>query len=357
MKKMLKDAIFMLIAILLLGFSVCAKSRGNLISPPESGCYVGVFPGWGELEDSINASKLNEFENLSGKGVAFSPFSNFWGENYIGTEQLSEFNTINAVPCIRLMPWGDPYWTPGYQDAYSLNRIIEGEFDQFLRDWAQAVIDFEKPVMMTFGVEMNGDWFPWSGIFQGADTTDNYGDPSKADGPERYVEAFRHIINLFNEAGADNVTWYFHPNYQSFPDESWNAISAYYPGDDYIDWVAFSLYGAQSATEPWVTFQDVMDPIYDIITANFPNKPLMIAEYGVREWTDSTFKAQWYNDAFNMLKNDYPEIKIAIVYHEKYETAVGDTADLRINSSPQALQAYQTGVGDDYYIGTLETED
>jgi len=27
----------------------------QLISPPDSGCYIGVFPGWGELEDSVSA--------------------------------------------------------------------------------------------------------------------------------------------------------------------------------------------------------------------------------------------------------------------------------------------------------------
>jgi len=29
--------------------------------------------------------------------------------------------------------------------------------------------------MVTFGVEMNGDRFPWSGVFQGGSVTDGYG--------------------------------------------------------------------------------------------------------------------------------------------------------------------------------------
>jgi len=137
--------------------------------------------------------------------------------------------------------------------------------------------------MVTFGVEMNGNWFPWSGIFQGNSTTTEYGDPTKPDGPERYVDAFRHVVEVFNDTGAMNVTWYFHPNHESYPDESWNSIENYYPGDDYVDWIGVSIYRAQSATEPWVTFEEVMEPIYMKLTTLFPNKPLMIPEWGVRE--------------------------------------------------------------------------
>ena len=47
-----------------------------------------------------------------------------------------------AVPMLRLMPWGTPYWVAGYQEAYSLQRIIDGNFDQFLTEWADQVKAF-----------------------------------------------------------------------------------------------------------------------------------------------------------------------------------------------------------------------
>jgi len=258
-------------------------AQNRRIFPPDSGCYVGVFPGWGELEASVSAQQLEDFEKLSGKSVAFVPFSVFWGENYVSRQQLDEIASYGAVPLLRLMPWGEPYWEPGYQADYSLQKIIDGDFDAFLSAWADEIKGYGKPVMVTFGVEMNGNWFPWSGVFQGGSATDGYGDPNKPDGPERYVDAFRHIITLFRDKGADNVVWYFQPNHESYPDEEWNSIDAYYPGDEYIDWVGFSLYGAQSRDDPWVGFEEVMDPIYDELTSKFPNKPLMLAEWGVME--------------------------------------------------------------------------
>jgi len=257
--------------------------QNQTISPPENGCYTGVFPGWGELESSVNAQELADFENLSGKSVAFVPFSVFWGEGYVSRRNLDEISGYGAIPLLRLMPWGEPYWEPRYQPDYALQKIIDGDFDSFLSDWADEIKAYGKPVMMTFGVEMNGDWFPWSGVFQGGSITDNYGDPKKADGPERYVDAFRHIITLFRDKGVYNVTWYFHPNHESYPNEEWNSIEAYYPGDEYIDWVGISLYGAQTENDPWVSFEDIMEPIYNELTSKFPNKPLMLCEWGVME--------------------------------------------------------------------------
>lgn len=154
------------------------------ISPP-SGCYVGIFPGWGETETSVSAQELRSLETLVGKAFAFSPFSNNWGENMSLTAPLNEMASYGAVPMIRLLPWESAAFggSEAYQPEYSMQNIIDGEFDPFLLARAEEIKRFGQPVMATFGVEMNGDWFPWCGVFQGGSTTTAYGDPTKADGP------------------------------------------------------------------------------------------------------------------------------------------------------------------------------
>lgn len=323
------------------------------IPPPEYGCYVGVFPGWGEFEDSVSAQQLKDFEELSGKSVAIFPFSNFWGENCVSSQQLDEIASYGAVPLLRMMPWGEPYWELGYQPDYAVQKVIDGDFDQFLSDWADEIKDFGRPVMVTFGCEMNGDWFPWSGVFQGGSTTTDFGDPKKADGPERYVAAYRHIIELFRNEGVNNVTWIFHPNARSYPEEDWNSIHAYYPGDEYVDWVGISLYGTQYVDEHWHGFEALMDPVYNELTSLFPNKPLMLSEWGVGEWPDKGDKAAWYTEALTKLQSNYSLIKAAIVYHEKWQNDDGTWSDLRINSSPEALKAYRDSISLDYFIGKI----
>ncbi|RLC50782.1 MAG: hypothetical protein DRZ79_03845 [Candidatus Cloacimonadota bacterium] len=255
----------------------------NPLSFPDNNCFTGVFPGWGEFEDSVDTNSLENFEALSGKSAAFCPFSVFFGRNYVSDQNLQRISEYGAIPLLRFMPWGEPYWEAGYQENYSLVRIINGEFDDFLIDWAEVIAAFETPVFVTFGVEMNGNWFPWSGIFQGAGITNEFGDSLLADGPEKFKSAFRHIVNLFNEHEASNIIWYFHVNNKSFPDENWNDAVNYYPGDDYVDWIAVSVYGAQYDDEKWMIFDEEMQNIYDELTNTFPNKPLMLAEWGVKE--------------------------------------------------------------------------
>ena len=327
----------------------------GVIMPPATGCYHGVFPGWGPYEDNVEAVQLTNFANIVGKGVAIVPFSVFWGRNLVTVRQLNEIASYGAVPLLRLMPWGEPYWEPGYQSRYSMQKIIDGQFDQYLTQWADVVKNFNKPVMVTFGVEMNGDWFPWSGIYQGGGTTFGFGDSSRADGPERFVSAYRHIIQVFRNRGVMNATWLFHVNHQPFPAASWNTYEAYYPGDDYIDWVGVSIYGAQTHDEDWVSFASLAEPAYNALKARFSHKPIMLAEWGVGEFPKKGNKAEWYTAALSKIRTNYPLFKMAIVYHERWENDDGSFSDLRVDSTPAALQAYKQGISPVYYLSTMNT--
>src|SRR5207253_2783842 len=105
--------------------------------------------------------------------------------------------------------------------------------------------------------EMNGDWHPWGGA-------DNGGDPAS------FVSAWRHIHDIFAAHHATNVAWVWGPNWNSNPDTSWNDVSRYDPGDDYVDWVGVSGYMVD-----YRTCSALFGPVY----AKFSDrKPIMIAE-------------------------------------------------------------------------------
>ncbi len=316
------------------GSSVLA---GDKIVAPEEGCYTGVFSGWGGHEDNVKIKTLQDFQSLSGKAVAFVPFSNFWGERTVPKKQLNRIAEYGAVPMLRMMPWKKYWEEEGYEPKYSMKRIINGRFDKFLKRWAKRIKKFKKPVMITFGEEMNGDWFPWSGKFQGG----------KKKGPKRYKKAFRHIVKLFRKKKVKNATWVWQPNHDSYPEKKWNRVNAYYPGDKYVDWVGFSLYGAQNSGQSWVGFEKIMDPIYNKLTSKYPDKPLMMAEWGVREPKNASKKADWYSTALSTLPTKYNKVKISILYNEKW----AKDSDLRINSSVEALAAWKNGISNDYFLG------
>jgi hypothetical protein len=325
-------------------------SKSMAIEAPEGGCLLGVYPGWGAHEDEVRAEKLQEFEKLSGKEVAFSPFSSFWGRRNVASQPLKEIARCGAIPILRLMPWGEPYWGSGYQPAFSLQSIVDGAHDGFLTQWTEVIRRHGGPIMVVFGPEMNGDWFSWSGVFQGGADTAAFGDSRQADGPERYIAAYRHIVDLFRRKEVKNVSWLFQANYKSHPDEPWNGIEAYYPGDAYVDWVGISLYGVQFQDEPWHGFGVLMDPAYKALLRLFPHKPLMLAEWGVGEWPRKGDKAAWYREVLEKLETTYPRISAAVVWHHCWKNTDGTYSNLRIDSSPEALEAYRAGVGRGHYL-------
>jgi hypothetical protein len=236
------------------------RGGGAPAAPPASGCYLGAFPGWGEYEDAVKTRGLEDFEGLAGKSVAYSPFSAYWGRNVATRAPLDAIDAYGAIPELRLMPWAEPF-EPGAQPAYALQRIIDGDYDAYLTRWADACGDFGR-------------------TFNGGGTTTGYGNAAKADGPERYVDAYRHVVELFRARGVTNVTWVWQVNNDSYPTEDWNRATAYYPGDDYVDWVGISAYGALTKDDPWRSFDDAFASIYAEITAAYPGKPLMLAEWG-----------------------------------------------------------------------------
>ena len=71
-------------------------------------------------------------------------------------------------------------------------------------------------------------------------------------------------------------------NASSSPEESWNEIKHYYPGDDYIDWFGVSVYGPQTKEDPYVSFSEIMDKVYPELT-KISNKPIAILEWGITE--------------------------------------------------------------------------
>ena len=91
--------------------------------------------------------------------------------------QKKAYRTIHSlgiVPFIRMMPRTD-FQEGKREPIYTLQRIIEGKFDDELKVWANDAKNMHFPILVEFGPEMNGDWFPWSGIINGGGKNNGYG--------------------------------------------------------------------------------------------------------------------------------------------------------------------------------------
>ncbi|MEW5941897.1 MAG: glycosyl hydrolase, partial [Chloroflexota bacterium] len=317
--------------------------------PPAGYLYHGVYPGGitGE-EDDLTLADLSAYENAAGKSAAWVYFSHNW---YHGrafpTSTATWIRDHGSVPYIRLMLRSDP--NGGRADpVYSLARILSGVFDNDLKAWCDGARNFGTRLIVEYGTEVNGEWFPWNGKWNGGGTGWRYGDPSQPNGPERFRDAYRKIITICRNEGADNITWVFHVNDGDWPQVSWNRFENYYPGDSYIDWIAVSSYGAQTPLDDyWPIFRESMDAVYPRLAA-LSSKPIFVAEFGVTANNPLGSQSQWAQDALTDLTGfRWPRIFGFSWWNEWWQNddnPAHDT-DMRLQTNPSLAQIFLDLVG------------
>lgn len=329
----------------------------EVLAPPAPGLvYHAANPGFGPTEDRVSAARIRRFERLAGKPIAWAYFSNNWthGVDY-PARRVATIEAAGRVPFIRIEPRSS-FRAGGPDRRYTMQSIIDGAWDlptagsQGLIEWCRRAARADGPLLVEFGTEVNGSWFPWNGRWNGGEATAGYGDPMLADGPERFRDAYRHVVDTCRDAGADNITWFFHVDVEGAPGTAWNRLSAYYPGDDYVDWIGLSAYGSLSARYDWRSFGARLRPVRDEIVA-LGDKPVALLETGVREDAASRGrKAAWTQRMLRAVRTRFPEIRAVAWWNERYRDR-GELIDLRIDSSRSALRAYRRGVAARAFTG------
>jgi len=308
-----------------------SPSKGNgtqPIGPPASpAVYYGVHVSFTDM------SLVSSFEADAHKSVAIVMWYQHWGE----TDGYQYFqpgwmNAVRAHGSIPLVTW-DP-WNPtlgANQPTYALQNIIDGNFDAYIAQWAQASKAWGHPFFLRFAHEMNGNWNPWSEQVNG-------------NKPGQFVLAWRHVHTIFTEQGVTNVTWVWSPNIDfsnSVP------LGELYPGDAYVDWVAMDGYnwGNIGAWHTWDTFSTLFQQTYNDMLA-ITSKPMMIGEMASTEQDGN--KAAWISDAYtSQIPHDFSRIRAVIWFDQDKET------DWRIESSFASQNAFATAIQSGMYASNL----
>jgi hypothetical protein len=331
--------------------NIFCQSKEVKVLPPETGVYHTAFSQIQSSPGVISANEVPYFENLAGRKIAWLNFQNDWFKGIkFPAESVKNIWNSGAIPSIRLLPWSTYDKT---DQTYSLRKIVDGKFDKELRQWAKDLKKTEIPVLIGFAGEPNGDWFPWSGAMNGGGITTGYGDKSLADGPEIYRDAYRYIIDLFKDEGALKVTWIFHVNSVGAPNEPWNDIKNYYPGDDYIDWIGISAYGAQRWGESYQRFVDIMQPGYDaLLKLTAEEKPIAILEFGVADYLPNVNKALWIQSAlYTVQQPEFSRIKAIGWWHSTWINHDGTMSAIQIDSSPESNRFYKEAIIQPGFVG------
>jgi len=239
----------------------------------------------------------------------------------------------------------------------------------YIDRWADAARTFGRPMIVSFCNEMNGSWFPWSGVHYGGGKVIDGTSPPRFEGPEVFKKAWRHVVDRVRARGAANVKWVLHMMDFSDPNDEWNMAAQYYPGPEYTDWLGFSLYGAQfPSDDKYPDFFSLFDWPYTELTLLDPHKPIMLCEWGVAELPKKGDKSVWIRDAFRLMQDPKRDrLKAAVFWHERWQNSAepnnpdlaentGKYSDLRVNSSPGALRAYRDGVASPFFLDSPQWE-
>ncbi|HUR00392.1 MAG TPA: glycosyl hydrolase [Gemmatimonadaceae bacterium] len=240
-------------------------------------------------------------------------------------ELVTAISDVGSIPVITWEPWLSDFGNDRHpqiplrdqRDRHGMAAVASGQYDFFIDAWAADAARFSKPIFIRLGHEMNDPYrYPW-----GPQNNTNL----------EYIAAWKHVVDRFRHAGANNVLWVWSPHVAY---EYWET---YYPGSDYVDWVATGAlnFGPIAQWSRWWDFEEIFGRKYDML-ASF-QKPVMVAEFG--SLAVGGDRASWYGDALTDLRSKYPAVRAVLFFNVKDDQTVtyqrvdwtidGDSAVLR----------------------------
>jgi hypothetical protein len=302
---------------------------------PESGTYHGAV---------IHLEQVDAFECMVGKQLKVIKVYQFFKDDdfyqnwadFIYDQGAIEFLSFDPVvsDTITIICNGKEITA---SRTLHPDEVLSGAYDEVIERFASHIKAWGHPLILSFAGEMNGCWCPpvnWQGC---------YNDPNS---PQKYIQMYRYVHDKFKAMGADNVTWAWVVNHKSLPDEAWNQVDNYYPGDSYVDIISVDGYNwGDDELGGWKTFNQIFSTTLTSLSNSYPTKPLMLGEFASVEDTNPMSKANWITDAYGHIKTDWPQIKAALWFNFPGEWS------FPVESSPESIRAYREAIADPHFIG------
>ena len=283
---------------------------------PQDGVYIGGGTYDGQWYDFVNKAGKQPALRLT---FVYFPSDRFDNRPTHQEQSLSRMAQDGVTPVVT--------WQP---EGYILD-IAAGKYDAYIRERARECKAFGKPMFIRFAHEANGGWYAWNKY------------------PDAVKSASQRIYNIFKEEGATNVAFVWCPTFDTSNTKAWLK---YYPGDAYVDWVGIDVYN-------WARWPRTFDAMVKDFYAEYASrKPIMIGEISSAEKfnpdpgfynPDAQSKAKFITDMFNDMNTKYPKIKAFVWFNVEKED------NWKIDSGPESLKAFQTGVANPRYLSKVVT--
>ena len=267
--------------------------------PPSPASYLGVFsagspPGY---------SPINKFGRAGGKEPNMVGYYSGWAEPFAASFAQAA-RSHGAIPYVQIDP-----------TLASVAGIASGAYDGYLQSYADSVRDFGHAVVIGFGHEMNAPWYSWG---------------YKHVPPATFVAAWRHIVQLFRQQGAENVTWLWTLQADQ---AGTGQVRDWWPGAAYVTWVGVDGY----YTRPSDTFASVFGRTIRQVRA-FASKPVLLSETAVGP------AAGQFQKIGNLFAGMQQYKTLGLVWFDLDSGSGVERQDWRIEDSPAAEAAFRLGV-------------
>jgi hypothetical protein len=277
-------------------------------------------------------ASVYRFESMLGHKMEYVLWFHAWGDSdrAFPSHHVWLANQMGLTPVLTWEPWSRNFDDPtATQPEYTLQSISAGNHDAYIRSWAQAAKALDVPVVIRFAHEQSTEpgvrsWYPWQGD------------------PEGYRAAFRHIVSVFREEGANNAQFL------------WSAMwlngwaDQYYPGGDVVDYVGTTVLNhGTAATADWAEWRT----FYELFSGQYQaalqwNKPIIITEVATAEQGGD--KALWLQECFGSLKTDYPLVR-GVLLLEVTSDREWPAINWSVASSAESLAAFREAISDPYF--------
>lgn len=305
--------------------------------------YLGLWTA-----DEPNASSLTVTAHILGEFPSYIGHFCDW-TNGAPTAAIQTIASSGAVALITWSPYNPLAASATNQPTYSLANIVAGNFDSYINQWigdVLAAIPSGNQIILRFMHEMNGNWYPWS-------------EQVNSNSAGQYIQAWRHIWNLLNTAGAfssGKVKLLWCPNATDPSSPNVLGLAQYYPGNSYVDLTGLDGYNmgkkvtySPGITSQWRSATDIFDTDFTTLRTIAPGKSVILAEVACVPGDTPSSKPDWWTELWTWAtsgsRNGFILAICAFSQVIFADYANNETLDYRITSDLATANAIRHALG------------
>lgn len=320
----IKNRTLFIVVIFFIGLPFCGQSQRTNYRPKDNKVLfvIGQDMGaTGGFPYPNNDGYVNHFEEVPAGFTSYTSINQLEGltekVNYGSGDVCAQCYLDNAV-------YKNSVVVLGLYLVNQLTNITNGSLDANIEKLGNWIIATNRPVFVRIGYEFNSSWAGYNSA--------------------EYIAAFQYLTDFWEEMGVDN----FNTVWQSDGYGTSTQLQAWYPGDDYVDWLGYSHFDGKG------------EGIIQL--AKKHSKPVMIAEatpkIDLKDVDGATGIKDWFMPFFDYIEQNSGTIQAFCYINCNWEVQSMWTGkgwgDSRIQMNDQVKTFWLNKLSEPQYLKATE---